>query len=176
MDKRILKTKRAIKNAYAELLSYKNINDITIKDIADGANISRKTFYFYYQGIWEIDEERIGNYFVLDYKYSPQSFIVTDLPEPEAVDPFDGLELEFIGRQPYITAYVRSPFLGFPYTITPNGNLKNGDTITIKFDFISKVSMIEYYGKYPTRDTIEYTISGLGEADGIYVFKIPTNE
>ncbi len=56
-DRRILKTKKAIRNAYAELISTKNINDITIKDIAETADISRKTFYYYYEGIWAIEEE-----------------------------------------------------------------------------------------------------------------------
>ena len=38
-DRRVIKTKRAIRNAFAELLSHKDINDITIKDIADTADI-----------------------------------------------------------------------------------------------------------------------------------------
>ena len=42
-DRRVIKTKRAIRNAFAELLSHKDINDITIKDIADTADINRKT-------------------------------------------------------------------------------------------------------------------------------------
>ena len=37
-DRRIAKTKKAIYRAFAELLSEKNINDITIKDIADRAD------------------------------------------------------------------------------------------------------------------------------------------
>lgn len=57
VDRRILKTKKAIHNAYAELLKIKKSEDITIKDIADVADISRKTFYYYYNGVWEIEEE-----------------------------------------------------------------------------------------------------------------------
>ena len=57
IDRRIIKTKKAIRNAYAELLKYKNSKDITIKDIADTADISRKTFYSYYEGIWQIEDE-----------------------------------------------------------------------------------------------------------------------
>ncbi|MBP5343099.1 TetR/AcrR family transcriptional regulator [bacterium] len=56
-DRRILKTKKAIINAFAELISQKDINDITIKEISDTADISRKTFYYYYDGIWDLVEE-----------------------------------------------------------------------------------------------------------------------
>lgn len=51
IDRRVIKTKRAIKEAFAKLLTQKDINDITISDIAAEANINRKTFYNYYGGI-----------------------------------------------------------------------------------------------------------------------------
>lgn len=57
VDRRIAKTKKAIYRAFAELLSEKNINDITIKDIADKADINRKTFYNYYNGIYDLTGE-----------------------------------------------------------------------------------------------------------------------
>ena len=57
VDRRIAKTKKAIYRAFAQLLSEKNINDITIKDIADKADINRKTFYNYYDGIYELTSE-----------------------------------------------------------------------------------------------------------------------
>lgn len=56
-DRRVIKTKRAIKNAFARLLAEKDINDITISDIADLADINRKTFYNYYAGVYEIVDE-----------------------------------------------------------------------------------------------------------------------
>ncbi len=56
-DRRVIKTKRAIKNAFARLLTEKDINDITISDIADLADINRKTFYNYYAGVYEIVDE-----------------------------------------------------------------------------------------------------------------------
>ena len=54
IDRRGVKTKRAIKEAFAKLLTQKDINDITISDIAAEANINRKTFYNYYDGIYEV--------------------------------------------------------------------------------------------------------------------------
>lgn len=57
MDRRTIRTKRAIINAFAELLTIKDINEITIKEVADLADINRKTFYRYYSGTHEIIEE-----------------------------------------------------------------------------------------------------------------------
>ncbi len=54
IDRRVVKTKRAIKEAFAKLLTQKDINDVTISDIAAEANINRKTFYNYYGGVYEV--------------------------------------------------------------------------------------------------------------------------
>lgn len=56
-DRRVIKTKRAIRSAFAQLVAQKDISDITIKDIADAADINRKTFYNYYSGVYEVVEE-----------------------------------------------------------------------------------------------------------------------
>ena len=56
-DLRVIKTKRAIKKSFVELLSEKDIDDITIKEIADRALINRKTFYNYYKGVYQIVDE-----------------------------------------------------------------------------------------------------------------------
>lgn len=56
-DRRVIKTKRAIKNAFAQLLNEKPINDITVSDIAALAEINRKTFYNYYAGVYEVVDE-----------------------------------------------------------------------------------------------------------------------
>ena len=56
-DRRVVKTKKAIKNAFAQLLTEKDINDITISDIAEYADINRKTFYNYYAGVFSVVDE-----------------------------------------------------------------------------------------------------------------------
>lgn len=57
MDRRVLKTKKAIRNAFAELLMHKELHEITIKDIADTADINRKTFYAHYSGVYQLVDE-----------------------------------------------------------------------------------------------------------------------
>ena len=57
IDRRVVKTKKAIKNAFAQLLTEKEINDITISDIAEYADVNRKTFYNYYAGVYAVVDE-----------------------------------------------------------------------------------------------------------------------
>lgn len=57
IDKRVQKTKHAIYIAFVELLNEKDVNQITITDIAKKANINRKTFYNYYTDTYEVMEE-----------------------------------------------------------------------------------------------------------------------
>ncbi|MCR5456890.1 MAG: TetR family transcriptional regulator C-terminal domain-containing protein [Clostridiales bacterium] len=57
VDRRTIKTKRAIKHAFIELVSRKSIDSITITDISREADINRKTFYNNYSGIHEIISE-----------------------------------------------------------------------------------------------------------------------
>lgn len=56
-DRRVIKTKKAIRNAFAELLSQKSLNEITVKELAETADINRKTFYNYYSDIHQVMDE-----------------------------------------------------------------------------------------------------------------------
>ncbi len=51
IDKRILKTKAGIKNAYMQLAVEKEPNKITITDISEKADINRSTFYLHYKDV-----------------------------------------------------------------------------------------------------------------------------
>lgn len=56
-DLRVIKTKKAIRDALTQLLAEKDISQITIKDIAETAVINRKTFYNYYRDIYDVIDE-----------------------------------------------------------------------------------------------------------------------
>jgi len=51
LDRRCIKTRKAIKQVFIRLMTEKDINKITIKEIADEANINRKTFYSHYTDV-----------------------------------------------------------------------------------------------------------------------------
>lgn len=54
IDRRVSKTKANIRDALVTLLSQKDIHDITVKELADTANINRKTFYAHYAKLEDI--------------------------------------------------------------------------------------------------------------------------
>lgn len=53
-DRRITKTKTAIRNALLKLLGDKDIAQVKVTELADLANINRKTFYMHYQKVDDI--------------------------------------------------------------------------------------------------------------------------
>lgn len=57
MDKRVMKTKRAIHSAMTRLLSVKPIEEITVTELSNAAEINRKTFYSYYNSVYMVAEE-----------------------------------------------------------------------------------------------------------------------
>lgn len=66
-DLRIQKTISAIKNAFELILSKKNFEDITVKELVARAKINKKTFYTYYptlQHLLEETQETISTEFI----------------------------------------------------------------------------------------------------------------
>lgn len=57
IDRRIIKTKKAIRNALSVLMSKKDLSEITVKELADTADINRKTFYNYYNGVYQVIDD-----------------------------------------------------------------------------------------------------------------------
>ncbi|MFF2176618.1 TetR/AcrR family transcriptional regulator [Lysinibacillus sp. NPDC058147] len=56
-DRRIIRTKNEIKQAFFSLLSEKNFEAITVRDITDRANINRGTFYLHYVDKYNLLEQ-----------------------------------------------------------------------------------------------------------------------
>ena len=56
-DRRVIRTKAAIREAFLSLLQKKNAEEITVTELAREANIERKTFYLHYNNIGDIIDE-----------------------------------------------------------------------------------------------------------------------
>lgn len=57
-NRSVIKSKKAIRNAFKELLIERHdITKITVKDIAEKADISKSTFYAHYLDIYDLAEE-----------------------------------------------------------------------------------------------------------------------
>ena len=56
-DRRIAKTKQALREAFVTLLKTRPVNDITVAELCRTANIDRRTFYNHYNNVNEIIDE-----------------------------------------------------------------------------------------------------------------------
>ena len=54
IDRRAVKTKKAICNAFSQLLTQKALHKITVQEIADKADINRVTFYKHYLDVYDL--------------------------------------------------------------------------------------------------------------------------
>ena len=54
LDRRARKTRRAIQNALMQLSVDKRINEITVTDVTQAADINRSTFYLHYNDIFDL--------------------------------------------------------------------------------------------------------------------------
>lgn len=57
VDKRVIKTRKAIHSAMTMLLAKKPIEEITVTELSEAAEINRKTFYNYYSSVYMVAEE-----------------------------------------------------------------------------------------------------------------------
>ena len=112
IDRRTAKTKKAIAAALAKLLSGKEINKITITDIAKEADINRKTFYNYYSSVYEVIDD-IENEIVSAFSKSLSEIdLKKDLQKPQIIL---GVLMEIIRQH--------ADFYGQIFTTGANPNL-----------------------------------------------------
>ena len=82
-DRRVRKTKKALREGLAVLLEQKKIKDITVRELADLTDMNRGTFYLHYRDIYDL-QEQIENEITAE---------VTEI--------FSGIETLREGRGPY---------------------------------------------------------------------------
>ncbi len=56
-DRRARRTKALLKEAFIKLLSEKKLNEITVKELCDVADINRGTFYLHYMDIYDLKDK-----------------------------------------------------------------------------------------------------------------------
>ncbi|WP_458118539.1 TetR/AcrR family transcriptional regulator [Paenibacillus sp. Z6-24] len=78
IDRRVVKSREAIKKAILELMAEKNFDSITIRDISERANVNRGTIYLHYLDKYDlldkIIEEHINNLRELCHNASEMTF------------------------------------------------------------------------------------------------------
>lgn len=59
LDRRVIRTKQQIRQALIELLAEKSENSISVRELAQRANINRGTFYIHYKDIHDLVEQLV---------------------------------------------------------------------------------------------------------------------
>lgn len=63
-DRRVRRTKKLLTQALTQLLQEKQVNEITVKELTDLADMNRGTFYLYYRDIFDMLEKTEDSMFV----------------------------------------------------------------------------------------------------------------
>lgn len=154
VDIRVIKTKRAIREAVLQLLSEKPIDDISITELAQVAQINRKTFYNYYQNPHQILDE-------LENELAEE--FVNAVNASDWVDWYDGHNFDFHKIFACITKSVQENQETYRYLL----KIKKTSDIMGKIENRLKVEAIDYFSQYWNlgEDFIvmimEYVISGM---------------
>ena len=150
-DIRVIKTKKAIREATLSLLAKKNIDDISITELALTAQINRKTFYNYYQNIYQVIDE-IENETVEKFASAIKS-----------TDWFNGDELDFHKVFFCVTQSVRDNMEFFRYLL----NISKTSVVIVKVETTLKERAKKYFKKYLDIDddllalALDYVVSGM---------------
>lgn len=114
---------------------------------------------------WELDTEKTEEMFDVKFTYTDQIFTVNDLEKLEEVNPFEGVEVAFVGASPNGKMIVvnEPEDSNLSLKVSKDYGLSNGDVIsleiTAKYD-----NVYDYFyskGKVPTVLTKKIEVTGL---------------
>ena len=107
MDRRVQRTKNKLNESLMILMKEKNINQITVKELAELSDINRKTFYLHYCDIFDI-VDNIKNMLLDDFK---NVILSHNSPSPNSNEPYLLLKeiLEFVDKNSEILSISLGP-------------------------------------------------------------------
>lgn len=168
VDRRIIKSKEAIKKAVIELISEKNFNQITIQNISDKANVSRKTIYLHYLDKFDLldqlIEEHMNELRELRVASSDMDFIDGGLIWFEYLADnylFFSTMLASQGALSFRNRFLEFVIEGLKgeVTITEGKNQGFSEEVILRFIAAAYVEVVEWWFKnempYPPRDIAE---------------------
>jgi AcrR family transcriptional regulator len=83
-DRRVRKTKKALRDALSTLMSEKDIKDISVRELTELADLNRGTFYLHYTDVYalkqQLENELIGEITLILDEYFPGKSIARPYP------------------------------------------------------------------------------------------------
>jgi len=107
LDKRIVKTKKAMQEALAELLMSKSIGEISVTELCKKADISRKTFYSHYDNINDVVDDIFDE--VIDEIIGVLDKSTEGKDTKELIDAFASLLFTGLAENSQYDRYMESP-------------------------------------------------------------------
>lgn len=98
-DRRIRRTKRLLRQALAELMNEKEFKDITVKEIAERADLNRGTFYFHYTDTYDL-KDKVEDELVQVFTEQLATYQPTD--DNHSVQEIAGAVMEYIKQNRFI--------------------------------------------------------------------------
>lgn len=78
VDRRVRKTKRQLRLALMQLMSEKNVKDISVRELAAIADINRGTFYIHYKDVYDLlsqlEDEMAAGLSAVCQKHNPDEY------------------------------------------------------------------------------------------------------
>ncbi len=156
VDRRILKSQEAIKNALIELMAEKSFDKITIKDISDRANVNRGTIYLHYIDKFDL-LDKIMEEHILNMANVCESAADMDWVQ-STVHCMEYLEENYLFFSTMLASegarYFRSQFLKFniqefrkEVDITKGTNNGQNEEIVVQFVANAYVGIVEWWLK-----------------------------
>lgn len=143
----VAQTKERLKNAFFELYATKKIEHISIKEIADVAQLNRGTFYVYYKDIYDL-LEKTENELILELVHMIKD-VIPPLLRDDNLEPFLP-PMAFYNRNKKILQVLLSP-TGDPHFVHKiKGILKNTVQEIFHRENIPPAKNMEYVVEYIT--------------------------
>lgn len=151
-DRRIRRTKNAIKNGLLSLLKTKPINQITVRELCDLVDINRGTFYLHYADIYyllEVLENELYNELEKCFSNHPNPNEVINDPQPLLSEIFSCFSMNF-----ELTSILLGPH-GDPAFVEKLKNLlkKNCEA---RWQFLFPAASADYYAYFSSFVTEGY--------------------
>lgn len=114
---------------------------------------------------WDVDED-LSDYINCKFKYKDSEYKISDLPEAQTFDAFDGVMITFSGTEPKGIADLKYTGLeqelnSYDFDISQSSGLSNGDVVKVSIREAAVERCAKELGKIPAGTEMEYTVEGL---------------